>query len=646
MLKIQPIQPAKISFVDGRPVSDIFNDTYFSSVGAIKEKTHVFLKGNDLEARFNKLDEYDSFVIAELGFGLGINFLLAHQLWHKCAPKTAHLHFISTEINPVSKDGLEKILYNFPEVAEEAKKLIEIYPSLVPGVHRLHFANVTLTLMLGDALNCLSSLVCDQEPSLQAQLKNYSVNVWFLDGFSPSKNPCLWQKKLFEVMNLLSDTNTTLTTYSVSRAVKDNLEQCGFTFIKQPGIGQKKEFLFSTKIHELKQKGKYNHLASPWHCMQNPVKLLPNHQVCVVGAGLAGCILSYRLAERGIKVTLLEKEGEVATQASGNMLGMVHFNLSAFHSPLNDFMLSAFLYAIRFYTSLDDIELYEGIADLLSKSDFSKKQQQLSKFAQFYPEIIQILSAEELGQISDVSLADDGLFWPKALTVSPKDLCQKLNQHENIKLMKKTYHSSIEPDFDKVIFCGGIDSSKHACSQFLDLSPVPGMVSRIPYTKHSQKLKIALTKKGYITPANKHAQHVVGGSYHIENKDKAHSDNLDMVEAISPAFQSLQNQLPHFKQGVRAKTHNYLAYVGALPEEDKFVELYQGLAKDKKLRIKAIPPYSSKYYVLTGFGSHGLTTIPLSVECLLAQLFNEPFPISQSLIKAISPSRCLIKSFS
>ena len=58
--------------------SKLYNDIYFDKWSGLKESDHVYLKTNSLTTRFKKKAK---FVIAELGFGTGLNFLLTLKLW-------------------------------------------------------------------------------------------------------------------------------------------------------------------------------------------------------------------------------------------------------------------------------------------------------------------------------------------------------------------------------------------------------------------------------------------------------------------------------------------------------------------------------------------------------------------------------------
>ena len=64
-------QQADLEWRDsGVPVSNQFDDPYFSLDNGLEETWHVFLTGNELPARF-----CDGFHIGELGFGTGLGVL-------------------------------------------------------------------------------------------------------------------------------------------------------------------------------------------------------------------------------------------------------------------------------------------------------------------------------------------------------------------------------------------------------------------------------------------------------------------------------------------------------------------------------------------------------------------------------------------
>jgi len=134
-----PIKPAEIVWKQGVPFAQAYNDVYFSIESGIKEARHVFIDGNQLIPRWKALNEHASthFVIAETGFGTGLNFLLACSLWLLHAPKSCCLHYYSCELNPLTKNDLQKCLALWPELSELAFELISQYPTLTPGFHTI-----------------------------------------------------------------------------------------------------------------------------------------------------------------------------------------------------------------------------------------------------------------------------------------------------------------------------------------------------------------------------------------------------------------------------------------------------------------------------------------------------------------------------
>src|SRR5690606_19030528 len=113
-----------------------FGDIYFAAEGGLRESRYVFLEQNNLpQAWENK----NRFTIVETGFGTGLNFLCAWNLWQETQDKNARLDFISVEYHPLRKEDLAQALSAWPELKDLSDKLLEKYPPLIAGFHRLHF---------------------------------------------------------------------------------------------------------------------------------------------------------------------------------------------------------------------------------------------------------------------------------------------------------------------------------------------------------------------------------------------------------------------------------------------------------------------------------------------------------------------------
>lgn len=197
------------------PVSRRFDDPYFSLGGGLAETRHVFLAGNRLPDRFR-----DGFQIAELGFGTGLNLLatlLAHQ-------GDGHLHFTSFEAFPLPAADIARALQAFPETAPVAEPFLTQWAK---GAHTLHFPKLTAEIIIGDARDTL--------PKWQGH-----ADAWFLDGFSPAKNPELWSPDLMAEVARHTAPGGTFATYTAAGHVRQSLAEAGFTVTRQPGFGRKR----------------------------------------------------------------------------------------------------------------------------------------------------------------------------------------------------------------------------------------------------------------------------------------------------------------------------------------------------------------------------------------------------------------------
>ena len=67
----------------GEPISQRFNDIYFSPENGLAETNYVFLQNNYLVQRWLKDLYRQKFTIGETGFGTGLNFIATVDLWLK-----------------------------------------------------------------------------------------------------------------------------------------------------------------------------------------------------------------------------------------------------------------------------------------------------------------------------------------------------------------------------------------------------------------------------------------------------------------------------------------------------------------------------------------------------------------------------------
>lgn len=203
---------ADLEWRDGAiPVSRRFDDPYFSLNGGLAETRHVFLAGNDLPARLRP-----GFHVAELGFGTGLNLLALAQI------ATQPIRFTSFEAYPMSLPELERAHAAFPELADLAAQLRAGWPS-----RRLTVGTVTAEIIEADARQAL--------PDWQG-----AADAWFLDGFSPARNPELWGEALMAEVARHTAPGGSFATYTAAGHVRRALAAAGFAVERAQGFAGKR----------------------------------------------------------------------------------------------------------------------------------------------------------------------------------------------------------------------------------------------------------------------------------------------------------------------------------------------------------------------------------------------------------------------
>lgn len=211
-------QTAKLDWNDGVPIATQFDDPYYSLDNGLAETQHVFLAGNDLPARFSS-----DCHIGELGFGTGLNLLVTWDAWAK-AGHPGTLHFTSFEAFPMALIDMRKALAHFPELNGLAETLLTEW---TPGAGPTQLTNgPTLHVITGDARQTLPAW--DQK-----------ADAWFLDGFSPAKNPELWEPDLLLAVGQHTTPGGTAATYSAAGYIRRGLTAAGFDVTRATGYGRK-----------------------------------------------------------------------------------------------------------------------------------------------------------------------------------------------------------------------------------------------------------------------------------------------------------------------------------------------------------------------------------------------------------------------
>lgn len=570
-------QPSIIEWDEnGHPLSIQFKDVYFSPKDGLKESRYVFLEHNQLTQRFKQLTDGDSFVIGETGFGTGLNFLSCWQHWLEHAPKKAQLSFISVEKYPLLPDDLTRSLALWPSLSALADQLCQNYAmhftsTQTPQYKTLNFGNVRLLLLIDDAELGFRRLLHTHDTKSPQDFTQNSltikpcwdgVDAWFLDGFTPTRNPEMWTRSLYGAMALLSKKESTFSTFTAASAVRRDLYEAGFDVAKAPGFGTKREMLYGIfnparqKADPLQGEPKSLDAASsktnlkfsiskkpqnntqnltPWAVIKNFKALTQKQSIAIIGAGLAGCHTANALAKRGFKVTLIDRQNTLAAEASGNPQGVLYAKLSAHAQTLSDFNLQALLYAQHFY------QHYWGDSDngdccgvlQLSYNDRTLKNHQAIYNKLKYAGAIKFIDASQASRIANVEIKHSALYFPLCGWLKPQSLCQQLCDHKNITVITNTLINSLVQSqdsnswlligevmtanereensnkdksswsqcFDQVVIANAVDANRFEQTQWLPTKPVRGQISYLKSQAPFNRLKTVICAEGYIPPA-------------------------------------------------------------------------------------------------------------------------------------------------
>lgn len=597
---------------DGTPRSRVSDDVYFSTSGGIDETRHVFIDGIGGQKFFKNRHVIR---IAELGFGTGLNFLATWQHWAESAPKDATLYYTSIEGYPMSAELLQRSLSTFPELAAEAAALIASWPPVVRGTHRLVLAQgrVYLTLIFDDVLNALDGL-------------SGEYDAWFLDGFSPAKNPDMWTDDVLDRVRALSALGARLATFTAAGHVRRTLAALGFEVEKRKGFGRKRDCVSA-------------HLSTSRNAKTIQQSSTPK-SVAVIGAGIAGATLAHALQQRGHKPTLLDGAKRPGSAASGNPAALIAPRLTRERVPMGRIVASAYLHAVRFYEGLQDAGgdpwLGPRGSIVMARNDNEAERQSRSKAAYGWPEdVMQIVSEERASLLTSVDVSKPGLWFAGAGAISPANVINQLTDDVPYQQASVAKVAAVEGGweliaddsnslgiYDVVCLAAGVGVMDIMGT---DTFPMRANRGQLTYLSSlTPKPNVPITYGGYISPlvplGKNETGHVLGATYARRDElPDAEWDSLRETDT-QEMLDNFEAHLPNIKAGkvvggrtaLRATIRDYIPLAGA---------------------------WDDGLYVLGGLGSRGFMTAPLLADLIADQISGAPLPLESDLVNALDPKR-------
>ncbi len=564
----------------------------------------------------------------------------------------SRLHFISVEKYPLTQADLRKALAAWPELAPLSQPLIDQWPLPVSGCHRLLFADgrIRLDLWFGDIKEMLP-----QVPHPATGL----VDAWYLDGFSPAKNPEMWTQDLFDDLARLARPDATLSTFTCAGFVRRGLIAAGFAMKKVKGHGSKREMLAGVREGKVPQQS-----IAPWYARPAGRE----GEVLLIGGGIASAMTALSLVERGRHVTLLCEDGEPASGASGNRQGALYPLLNGEHDALSRFYSLAFGFARnRLLALAKHHPVAFSLCGVTQLGYDDKSAAKLAKMSQgpFPPELMHPLSAAEVEQVVGLPCDADGVSYPLGGWLCPADLTRaairEAQASGRLEVVFNATVTRIAEEADgwhlesrdgrqwhapNLVVAAGHQLPTLLPFAELPLYPVRGQVSHVPTTAGLSQLKSVLCYDGYLTPAHNGA-HCIGASYGRNQTDLAYrtdeqEQNRARLQACVPQQRwpaEVDVSSAQARIGVRCASRDHLPVAGPVARLAALADHDVNASADQQSAL----PLHSGLYVLGALGSRGLCSAPLCGELVASEICGDPLPLASDLLEALHPARYWVR---
>lgn len=527
-----PLTPPDLQWDNGVPASAAYGDVYYSAEGGLEESRYVFLDGNDISGRLTTWN-LPWFTVGETGFGTGLNLLALWQLWDGLPEPRPNLRFLTTELHPLPLEALETAHRHWPELEPYAGQLRAVYPPFYPGPHRRYLAGgrIEIEFLWGEAAERLKAYACDDATP---------VDAWFLDGFSPAKNPSMWRPELYRAIAGLSAPDATLATFTAAGHVRQGLQQAGFTVARRKGFGHKRHM--ST--------GRLAPRSAPAVQTASPPAI-------VIGAGIAGIGAAWRLARRGRQVILIDAAPSACMGASGNPASAFTPYFTADWSLRGRIFAGGFGFTRHLWDRLEAAEHTIAGARcgvLMADAGGNRIERLFShKRALALPDTVaRIVSASEAGAIAGVPMPTGGVFYPQGGWLRMSDLCAALLAEAGTRITHRygtevtgLFHDSSRwrvelatqetLDTDHLtLACGA--TARHLLPG-LEIHPVRGQLLRFPTPPILEKLQTVVNFGHYLTPSDQ-GWTVFGSTFqhHDSGTDARPADTRALLDALREFF--------------------------------------------------------------------------------------------------------------
>ena len=578
-----------------------------------------------------------SYTLLDLDDSDGLRFITLWRQWRSDPKRCARLHVVLVvQALSLASTLRGRLINALPEQDQAlAEQLVKQWPLNLPGVHRLEFEalNVTLTLAVGPTHVMLSRLTLAADAVLLSEAQLAEPAPGQVAG-------AVELRRLIKANALLLAVTARAAWPAWLEASMVLHEQA--TYPLEAGLQSSESTLLVALLVRARVSPRAPAYAGSEVSGDSPAAL---RHLVVVGGGLAGLHVAQALALRGWRVTVLEASCAQTRLHAGHLAAALTPVVSRQDDQYARLSRAGSLRAQARWAQIPEAIVTScGALQLQRVSGRIVDLKSIAEGLGFSEQFMRFVDAAQASELAGLPLARGGLYFPTARRVQPQALLAELAQTEGITCLsaqvarvERVEHGlgqwrmldragKVLIEAPQVVLAAGL-ATQHllAASGLLTtssrLASMYGLGGELTYVDQEFLAggpRCIVSGDGYVLPAVQ-GQCVVGGSYLTE---------AGSVEAVGVARQD------NLKRGAQLLNIT-------LPLSARAQSLLAGWGGQRAVmpdRFPAVGPVSGAagLWVATGYASRGLTWASLAGDLIAAPLTNEPLPLENDIIAKIS----------
>lgn len=379
----------------------------------------------------------------------------------------------------------------------------------------------------------------------------------------------------------------------------------------------------------------------------------------VLGAGIAGATAARSLAERGLRVTVLEAQ-QPGHGASGNPLALIYPKLIKAHQLDDSLQAQGYLHVLARLKAPEFSSSFRQTGVLWL--DTPQHPAQLAADHPWLGHQALPLTGPEAEHRTGLTGLGPGILLPQAGVVSPQRLLSALLSHALIAVETGVeaihwarvsgqwqVHTTQGPVWqaDTLVLAQAGAVLGGSLRLALPLRPVRGQIARIP---GPHALTMGLVYGGYLAPDDAGGL-CVGATFQPGRHDVSptRDDQVTLATQLQQQLPDLWSRLPpvdvwQARAAIRWQTPDYLPLVGPLPDRAALARFCQDTPWSRHPHYPARDT-RQRLWVSAGHGARGFTQAWLAAEMLAAQITGQTSAADERWAELLRPDRFWLRAW-